>query len=59
MTEPTPKSSTRLDLAAGLAEVSGLAFVAGAGYVLHLAAGLALTGAALFCVGFFGLAPKT
>lgn len=55
MTSTEPEHS-RSDTLAGAAEVLGLGLVSAAGYFVALPIGLALTGAALFCLGFFGLA---
>lgn len=52
----TEPNSRRADTLAGAAELLGLGFVSAAGYFVALPIGLALTGAALFCLGFFGLA---
>jgi hypothetical protein len=54
MTEPA--QTTRLDLWASVAEVTGLALITAAAFFVSLIAGLAVAGVALFCVGFFGLA---
>lgn len=48
-----PKRSDQL---ASAAEVGGLVLLVVAAFLLHLAAGFAVAGLALFSVGFFGLA---
>lgn len=53
MTEPTPPKS---DLASSLAEGAGLVLVSVAAFFVAVPLGLAVAGAALFCLGYFGLA---
>lgn len=50
-----PKTS-RSDAAASVAEVAGLVLVSVAAFFVAVPLGLAVAGAALFCLGFFGLA---
>lgn len=56
MTTPTEPDSHRAETLASVAEVLGLGLVSAAGFFIALPVGLALTGAALFCLGYFGLA---
>lgn len=57
MTEPQEhQNDQNLDLWASVAEVTGLALIIAAAALVSLVLGLAVAGAAVFAVGFFGLA---